>query len=1039
MILSDISVKRPVFATVLSLLIVALGILSYFELPLQENPDVELPFVSVETVYRGASAEIIDRRITELVEGAVGGIEGVKSISSTSRDGRSDVTLEFELWRNIDDAANDVRDAVSRVADNLPADTDPPEVGKFDVNARPSIIIPVTSSVLDRVALGDYIERYLLDQFATLPGVARARLLGSTYAMRIWLDRKALTARGLTVTDVERTLRSENLELPAGSIDSTARSFTVRVDRPYAEVEEFRRLVLGVGPNGALIRLGDVARVELGAEEEKFYNEGIFGPQVGIGLQRQSKANIVEMSEAAKTLVAELQPSLPEGMRILEGRNEADYVKEAIREVYLTLGYVLAIVILVIYLFLGSGRTAAIPALTVPVCLIGTFIVLAALGYSINLMTLLALVLSVGLVVDDAIVVLENVQRRIDEGEPPLVAAYNGTRQVGFAVIATTAVILAVFAPVIFLGGSLGPIFTELGVAISTAVALSSFVALTLSAALCGRMLKKRERQPLIARGVQSVFTRLASGYQASLRPVVDYPLFSVLFLLGTIAAAVWFFGALPRERAPQEDRGLFQLVGQGPEGASFETTVEKAEIVHGMMMDYVESGEVRIFFIRVPNSFGFTAEYNSFGGIVTLADPGDRIRSTEEIVAEINRKISTIPGVRGRGVVRSGFSGGSGGSSAPVQFVLGGPSYEALGQWRDLILARAAENPCLVSMQADYRETKPQFRVSIDLDRAADLGITVESIGRTLETLLGGRRVTTFINEGEERDVIVQMEEDSRREPSDLTNINVRSDRTGLLVPLSNLVDVREVGGATALNRYNRVRAVTLEASLGEGCALGSALDYLEDVVRRELPPGAQVDYKGESLDFREASGSLLFTFALALLVVFLVLAAQFESFVHPFIIMLTVPIAVAGGLGGLYFAGNTLNAYSQIGIVILIGLAAKNGILIVEFANQLRAGGLSIRDALFEAAATRLRPILMTGLSTAIGALPLVLAGGAGSEGRETIGLVIFWGVLVATAFTLYVVPVFYSLLARFTRPPGHADRVIAEWRAGSPPGTE
>jgi multidrug efflux pump len=1031
MILSDISVKRPVFASVISLLLVAFGIISISQLPVQEYPDVDPAIVTIQTSYPGASAAIMDNRVTELIEETTGGIEGIKTISSVSQDGRSDVTIEFELSRDIDDAANDVRDAVSRIVDDLPQDANPPEISKDDGGTSSSVIVPFTSQIMPREEITEYLERNLIDRFGALPGVGRARAFGSKYAMRIWLDRQALTARSLTVADVEAALRAENVELPAGVIQSPLRKFTVRVERGYKSAEDFANLVIARGADGYLVRLGDVAKVELGSNEPYAWQVGRYGERAIVSITRQAKANLLELSNAVRELLKEIKPTLPEGLVFEGGRDEADYVREAISEIYLTLGIVAMVVIGVIYLFLGSIRAALIPSVTVPVCLIATFIVLAAFGLSINLMTLLALLLAIGLVVDDAIVVLENVQRRIEEGEPPLLAAFLGTRQVAFAVLATTAVVLAVFAPVIFVKGSIGPIFTELSVAVAAAVAFSALVALTLSASLCGRMLRPSGKKTGPAQIVNRNFDRLAGVYARFLPKVLAVPRLVGLGLVGIITVTVLIYNVLPRELAPLEDRGATRHAGSSAEGTSFAAMKIKGQQIKDILARHVEKGEVNSFYHRVPGSFGSTLKYNTFYGGTFLTPPGERKKTTAEIVAELNREINAIPGIRGRVTMRQGFSTSGGG--APIEFVIGGANYDQLAKWRDLMMDRIAENPKLIAVDSDYRETSPQLRVQINRERAADLGISVQTISRTLQTLVGSSRVTTFIYEGEERDVILQLGDKDRRLVTDVTNINVRSARTGELVPLSNLVSIEEFAGPGELNRFNRMRAITISASLAPGYTQGEALDYLDTLARETLPAGAQIDYRGESREFKEAISNLMFTFLMAFLIVFLVLAAQFESFVHPFIIILTVPLAVFGGLVGLYLGGSTINAYSQIGIIILMGLAAKNGILIVEFANQLRDAGMHIREALLEAVRVRFRPILMTNIATALGVVPLVIASGPGAAGRQTIGLVIFFGVICATFFTLFVIPVFYDLLAHYTRPPRETEERLAAYEQG------
>ena len=738
---------------------------------------------------------------------------------------------------------------------------------------------------------------------------------------------------------------------------------------------------------------------------------------IGLGIVRQSTANTLAVARAVQAEAEKVREGLPESITLAQSYDTSVFIEEAINEVYKTLAIATALVVLVIYLFLGSFRAMLIPAVTVPVSLIASSIVLYALGYSVNLLTLLALVLAIGLVVDDAIVMLENIHRRIELGEPPLLAAFRGARQVGFAVVATTLVLIAVFVPIAFLQGSTGRLFTEFAMAIAAAVAFSSVVALTLSPVMCSKLLTRHEKQAGFYGVLERGFTRLAGVYRRGLEAALNAPLWTGLALLVVLGATVALFRVVPSEFAPKEDRGAFFVLVTAPEGTSYARTVEYMRDIEQRMMPLIESGEATRVLARTPGSFGATEVYNTGRGIVVLAPFGER-RSGWTIIDELNGKLAEVPGVRAIPIMRQGI--GARGVTQPVQFVIGGPNYEELAKWRDIILARAAENPGLTGVDSDYKETKPTVLVDIDKTRAADLGVSIQTIGRTLETMLGSRRVTTYLDRGEEYDVILEGEESLHRTPQDMTNIYVRSELTGRLIPLSNLVTYHEAADSASLNRYNRIRAITIGANLAEGYTLGEALQFFEDVVHEELPPVAQVDYKGESLELKEAGRSVAFIFGLALLVAFLVLAAQFESFVHPFIIMLTVPLAVAGGLFGLYVTGQSLNIYSQIGMVMLIGLAAKNGILIVEFANQLRDAGKGFREALIEASTLRLRPILMTAITTLMGAVPLIFATGAGAESRAVIGVVVFAGVAFATVFTLFVIPVAYQVLARHTGSP-------------------
>ncbi|OBT11663.1 multidrug transporter AcrB [Shewanella sp. UCD-FRSSP16_17] len=1026
MILTDISVKRPVLASVISILIIILGLVSFEKLPLREYPNIDPPVVSIDTRYRGASATVVESRITQLIEDRISGVEGIKHVSSTSRDGRSSVTLEFDVGRDIEAAANDVRDRISGLLDNLPEEADPPEVEKANGGDEVIMWLNLVSDQMTTLQLTDYARRYLVDRFSVVDGVANIRLGGGkVYAMRIWIDRQALASRNLTVADVESALRSENVELPAGSIESKERHFTVRVDRSFRTEQDFANLVITQGDDGYLVKLGDVAKVAIGSEEERIMFRGNTESMIGLGVSKQSTSNTLEVARAANALVDVINPTLPAGMEIKRSYDSSVFIEASIKEVYQTLFIAMILVIIVIYLFLGSVRAMLIPALTVPVSLMGTFIVLYSLGYTINLLTLLAMILAIGMVVDDAIVMLENIHRRIELGDSPLKAAYLGGREVAFAVVATTLVLIAVFMPISFLDGDLGKLFKEFAVTMSAAVIFSSLVALTLSPMMCSKLLKPAGESSWLVKKVDALMDYLSSIYQSNLNSAIKQPYLIGLIVVVAFAVSGYLLNKIPQEFAPSEDRGSMFLVVNGPQGASFEYIEKYMDEIEGRLMPLVESGDIKRLLIRAPRGFGTAADFSNGMAIIVLEDWSVR-RAANEIIVDIRSRISDLAGVRAFPIMRQAFGRGVG---KPVQFVLGGPSYEELALWRDMLLEKASENQMLVGLDHDYKETKPQLRVAIDKDRAADLGVSISHIGRTLESMLGSRLVTTFMRDGEEYDVIIEGNRDNQNTASDLENIYVRSDRTSELVPLSNLVKVEEYADASSLNRYNRMRAITIEANLADGYSLGEALDYLNDIAHTYLPAEAVISYKGQSLDYQSSGNSMYFVFVLALGIVFLVLAAQFESYVHPMVIMLTVPLATLGALIGLWFTGQSINIYSQIGIIMLVGLAAKNGILIVEFANQLRDKGIAFDEAIVQASAQRLRPILMTGITTAAGAIPLVLSSGAGAETRFVIGVVVLSGILLATFFTLLVIPVAYSIFARNSSSPEAIAKLLDE----------
>ncbi|WP_396588640.1 efflux RND transporter permease subunit [Bermanella sp. R86510] len=1016
MIITDTAVKRPVFASVISLIIVAFGLIAFEQLPLREYPDIDEPVVNVRTDYTGAAAAVVEKRITQVIEDRISGVEGIKNIISESEDGESSITIEFNLSRDIDGAANDIRDRVSRVLNNLPEGAEPPEVSKAGAGDDTIMWFNLVSDRMDLLELTDYANRYLVDRFSVLDGVARIRVGGGLdYAMRVWLDRKELAARGLTVADIASALRRENIELPAGSIESEQRQFTVRLERAYPDPETLSQLPI-ISQGDYVVKLSDVARVELGAEEKRKSFRGNGVPMVGIGISKQSTANTLEVARGARALLEEVNRDLPEGMDLLASYDSSVFIEQSIKEVYQTLFIAMILVIIVIYLFLGNLRATLIPALTVPVSLLGSFIILFALGYTINLLTLLAMILAIGMVVDDAIVMLENIHRRIDEGETPLVAAFLGARQVGFAIIATTLVLISVFLPITFLEGDIGKLFTEFAIAISAAVGFSSLVALTLSPMLCSQLLHDHDHKSWLTVKTDKLVDYLSAQYQTYLQNRLRKPALTFGFIAVGLIGSGLLMSVVPSEFAPREDRGAFFVLVNAPEGSSYEYSKAYMDEIENRLMPYVETGEVKRLLVRTPRSFGSTADFSGGFVIVVLSDWAER-RSAFDIMNEINGRLSDLAGVRAFSVMRQGLGGGIG---KPVQFVMGGSSYEQLAQWRDIMLEKASENPNLLGLDHDYKETKPQVIVNIDRQRASDLGVSAQEIGETLAVLQGSRRITTFLDRGEEYDVILEGERDMQNTPLDMNNIYVRSRNQDKLVPLANLVTFSEQADASALNRFNRIRAITLEANLADGYTLGEAITYLNDLAKTHLPSEAVISYKGQSQSFEDSNNSIYFIFALALVVVFLVLAAQFESYIHPLVIMLSVPLAIVGALAGLYIFSQSLNIYSQIGLIMLVGLTAKNGILIVEFCNQLRDNGVEFEQAILQAAAIRLRPILMTAITTGLGAVPLILSFGAGSETRQVIGIVILSGIVVSTIFTLLVVPVMYQLLARNTTSP-------------------
>jgi multidrug efflux pump len=1063
MMLSDLSVRRPVFAAVAAIILCVVGLASFMALPVRELPSVDPPVVSIQTTYRGASAEVVEERITQVIERQVAGIQGVDRVQSSSRDGNSRINISFTLDRNLDQAANDVRDAVSRVTALLPDQADPPQIAKANADSSPIMFLSMVSTTMNRLQLSDYANRYLVERFSTVPGVAQVFLGGQQlYSMRIWLDPTAMAARGITVSDVEAALNSQNLELPAGALEAPAKDFTIRVARAYANPAEFARMPItpigattrnqtspasaavgGVasGPGAAqgvratvasssnaneyVTRLGDIARIEEGPDERRRLFRSNGSDQVGIAITRQSQANDLEIAKGVNRAVAEINKTLPKGTSLVVAIDYTQFTQQAIHEVWITMAISLAMVALVNFVFLGTGRAALIPSIVAPICILSTFIVLAPLGFSINLLTLLALVLAIGLVVDDAIVVVENIQRRIDEGEPPIVAAQRGARQVFFAVVATTIVLISVFAPLVFMPGYIGRLFRELAVAVAAAVFFSAILALSLSPMLSSRLLRPAHGEGLIARVVDRAMNRLKASYHATLDALLGRRAATLAaggLVVVLAMAAYGLFTVLPRELVPNEDRGRVDVAILAPEGAGYDYTLAVGKLVEARMLQLQREGVLERYTVSLPGFGGVS--FNSGNANAVLPDKHRKIDS-QALAAQLNREFSSITGARVIASVRPSLQrGGGGGGGSNVDLIVSGNEYPEINAKIQPLLAAAAQNPGMARPRLDYEPTSPRLLVDIDREKAAALGVTPQAVGSALQALFGSEKVTTYIKSGQEYDVILQTDRAQRMNINDLARVQVRT-ASGALVPLSALTKNKVSGDTPSRNRVDRQRAITLSVQLNPGYSMGEAVRFFEDQMK--TMPGVSYKWGGGARDYLEAGGSVGLAFGMALLLVFLVLAAQFESWIHPAVIMLTVPIAALGGLFGLLVAGSSMNTYSQIGLIILVGIAAKNGILIVEFANQLRDEGLSIREAVIESASLRLRPIIMTSISAAAGAIPLILWGGAGGESRKTIGVTIFFGAIFATMVTLFVVPVFYNLLARFTKSPQHTARRI------------
>jgi multidrug efflux pump len=1001
----EFCIRRPVFATVLSLVLVLLGIVSYDRLTVREFPNVDEPVVSVSTTYPGASASIIESQITQVLEGSIAGIAGIDVLESTSRAETSRITVRFRPEVDQDVAASDVRDRVSRVRRRLPVEVQEPNIAKVEADAQAILNIVFTSNRMNALEISDYVDRFVLDRLKNLTGVADVTIYGERrYAMRIWIDRERLAAFNLTVQDVENALEAQNVELPSGRIESLDREFSVLSRTGLSTPEQFRNIIVKIA-DAHQVKLGEVARVELGAADERRDSRYNGQPAITVGIIKQAVANPLDVSKAVRAVMPEINQSLPPGLAATIGNDTSVFIDRSIAAVYHTIGEAILLVVLVIVFFLRSLRASLVPIVTIPISLIGTFTLLLALGFTINTLTLLAMVLAIGLVVDDAIVVLENIYRRIEHGMRPIPAAIEGTREIGFAVVAMTLTLAAVYAPIAFAPGRTGRLFLEFALTLAGAVVVSGFVALTLTPMMCSKLLRHDPSPGRLFTLIERGFTAFERGYQSFLATTLRARPLVILATLGVAALSVIFFVALKSELAPTEDRGLIQVRGTGPEGATLAYTRR-----YSMQAGEILAKVPEIESVLVING---SPEVSRFQATGRLADWDTRKRSQQEINAQINPTLRGIPGARVSASNPGSF--GARGSSRPVEFVLQtSGTYEQLQEYVDLMLERIRDYPGLDSVETDLQLNMPELRIDIDRAKVADLGLDITVVGRTLETLLGGRQVTRFEQNGEQYDVMVQLAAEDRASPQTLSTIFLRSPRNEM-VQLNNIVKVGEAVAPKELRRFNQLRAVTLSGNLGEGYALGDALTFLERTAREVLPETVLTDVSGQSREFRSAGQSLLLVFLLALGFIYLVLAAQFESFRDPLIILVTVPLSMTGALGALWLTGGTLNVFSQIGLVTLVGLITKHGILIVEFANQLQEKGRDRLSAAIEAAGLRLRPILMTTGAMVLGALPLAIASGAGAESRQQIGWVIVGGMSLGTLLTLFVIPTVYSFLGQ------------------------
>jgi len=1003
--ISEICIRRPVFATVMSLSLVLVGLIAYSRLPVREYPNIDPPVVSVNTSYRGASAEIVETQVTKPLEDALSGIEGTDYITSTSRQEDSQITITFDLNRDPSEAAADVRDRVGRVRSQLPEEIDEPEIQKAEADASPVIYIAFFSERLSPIQITDYVDRFVKDRLQILPGVADVRISGErSYAMRLWLDPERLAAYQVTVQDVERALSQQNVEIPAGRIESRTREFAVLSETDLHTPAQFNKIILRQ-VNGYPVRLQDVGHAELGPLDVQRIVRYNGQNAVALGVAKQATANPLDISEAVQEVLPEITQNLPAGMKAQVAYDKTLFIHESLKNVYTTIAEAVLLVVLIIFIFLRSFRATLIPLVTIPVSLIGVFALMYLFGFSINTLTLLAMVLAIGLVVDDAIVMLENIYRHVEEGKSARQAALQGAREIGFAVVAMTLTLAAVYMPIGFMTGTTGRLFTEFALALAGAVLVSGFVALTLSPMMCSKLLRRQTNQGLINRGIGRVLDALIKSYRIALRGALKMRPLVILIGLSVAGSGVFFFTQLSSELAPTEDQGSIVGYFSGPQGATIDYTDRYARELETI---YAKTPEVERYFMVV-GSPG-VSEGISF---VRLKPWESRHRSQAEIADAMQPQMFAIPGVLAFPSSPSSLGQGSRGQSIDL-VVQTSKSYSQMQVMVDNLLAKIKTNPAFVNADSDLELNLPQIKIAVNREKASDVGVSIDTLGRTLQTLLGGRQLTRFTRDGEQYQVILQLAKIDRDNPDDLRRIYARG-AGRQMVQLSNLLQIHETVAPEELNHFNQLRAATISANLATGASLGDALSFLESAARDVLPAAAQIDYKGQSREYKESSRGIYVTFLLALAFIYLVLAAQFESFRSPLIIMLTVPLSIAGGLLALWLDGSTLNIYSQVGLVTLIGLITKHGILIVEFANQARETGKDMMAAVVEASTRRLRPILMTTGAMVLGAVPLATATGAGGESRQDIGLVIVGGLLVGTFFTLFVIPAAYTLIAR------------------------
>ncbi len=1024
--LTEISIKRPVVAWVMSLVLVIFGMFVFSELPVRELPEgIQPPVVQIQTDYKSASTEIIDEEITQKIEDVIGGAEGIKNIDSTSLNGRSRINIEFNTDIDLDNAANDIRERVSRVVDNLPSESSPPQILKRAAGFTTTMWLSLSSPTWNDLDLGDYAERYLVDAFSSVPNVGRILVGGlRELSVRVWIDPIKLAANDLTIQEVERALRNENVDLPAGTLEADNRDLTLNIDKSYTNIETIKSLPIKKVKDKAIL-LSDVANIEFGPVSEKT----LFKAQrknaknlktVGIGIYARSGASTVELSNEIKKKINEIKPLLPDGLNLEIAFNRATYVGTAIQEVYKSLIIAFVLVVLIIYLFLGNLKAVIVPAIALPVSLIGSFLGLYIFDLSINIFVLLSFILAIGIITDDSVIMTDAIYTRIEKGETSLVAAYKGSKQITFAIIATTLILVAVFLPLIFIKGISGTLFRETAIALSFSIVVSSFVALTLSPMLGSKFLGKKEKKGLFVKKFNNLFKSLSEGYIETLGYWLNKKKIISGFIIFVVLGSIFLFNFTKKELIPIEDRGAYLIIGSTDEGSSFEYTQDKAQIIESRLLKLLEAEDspYERLIMRVPGFGKSATTYNSFIIIALLDEWKNRKKGSQTVLREAIGKIVTVPQafafpISPQSIRVSNYN-------KPVQMVIYGTSYEELEKIQNEVIQTLRKNRNLSRIESDYTKNKPEVKLITNKNRAKDLGVSTETIGRTLETFYGGKRVTSFNRMGREYPIILQQYLADRRNKDGISKIHVRSETSGKLVSLASLVEFEEKGTAETLPRYNRQRAVTISAAIDENYSLAEAMNYLENTMNN-LAPQNQITWKGKSEELMETSNEIFIIFALALITAYLVMAATFNSFIHPFIIILTVPLAVFGGLIFILFLNSSINIFSQIALVILIGISTKNSILIVDYANQIRRTGAKIETAIKDACKLRIRPIIMTSLSTMIAMLPLVIGNigpGAGEGSRLAVGSTILGGMIISTFFTLYITPTMYLALAKNTK---------------------